>query len=411
MTRRVRIQLALFVAIALLGIAYLGAGYVRLPQLFGVGVYHVDLKLPATGGIFPNAEVTYRGAPAGRVDSMALTGDGVVAHLRLDSGKPQIPADAKAVIADRSALGEQFIDLRPDHDGGPYLRDGSTITTSVLPVPIDDLVVSVDGFARSVPLDALRTTVTELGKAFDGQGDNLRSVVTSLANFTKAWRDSLPQSIALIHDGRLVLGTQNDQAGDIRAFSAGLDRLTAQLRASDPDVNRLITNGTPASDQLGALLRESGPALSEDLGNLRVLARAVAPQTWALQPLLQQLPTLSLGPSSTAPGDGTTHFGLVLETNNPPPCTLGYEQTEQILAQRKAENPDFDDTRDDFPFNTNARCTVPQGSVSDVRGGARAELADPALTQPWDDKPKVMPDTVDLNPVANQIATLIGAHP
>jgi phospholipid/cholesterol/gamma-HCH transport system substrate-binding protein len=410
MTRRVRIQLALFVVVALVGIAYIGATYVRLPQLLGIGVYKVDLEMPATGGIFPNAEVTYRGAPAGRVGDIDLTPDGVVAHLIMDSSAPQIPDHVKAVVADRTAIGEQFIDLQPDRDSGPYLHNGSVIKTSVLPLPVDDLIDSVDTFARSVPLDELRTTVAELGAAFNGQGNNLQTIVTSLDELIQTWHNNLPQSIALIHDGKIVLDTQAAQSTDIRQFSTGLDELAAQLQASNPDLNRLITNGTPASDQIGALVRDSGPGLTTDLTNLRVLATAIAPQTWALQPLLQQLPALSLGTSSTAPGDGTTHFGLVLETNSPPPCTLGYEGTQRILTQLKARNPDFDDTRDDFPFNTNATCAAPQGSVSDVRGAARADLADPAVTQPWDGKPKTMPDVLDLNPVATQIANLIGAH-
>ncbi|MGY2061616.1 mammalian cell entry protein, partial [Nocardia gipuzkoensis] len=127
--------------------------------------------------------------------------------------------------------------------------------------------------------------------------------------------------------------------------------------------------------------------------------------------LLQMLPMLSWGGSATAPGDGTTHFGLVLETNNPPACTQGYEGTKRILDQMKAQNPNFDDTRDDFPLNLDAKCTVPFGNPTDVRGGARAELADPSIHQPWDDKPKVDPDRLDLSPVAVQLATLMGVTP
>jgi phospholipid/cholesterol/gamma-HCH transport system substrate-binding protein len=280
----------------------------------------------------------------------------------------------------------------------------------VLPPQVADIIGSFDRFAHSVPLGALHTTITELGTAFNGQGDNLETIITALRDFTQTWYDDLTPTVRLIRDGRVVLDTQAAQSNDILAFSRGLDLVAAQLKASDPDLNRLITNGTPASNQLRALVRESGPGLTTDLTNLRLLATAIAPQTWALQPLLQQLPALSLGTSSTAPGDNTTHFGLVLEVNNPPPCTIGYEGTQRILDQMKARNPDFDDTRDDFPFNANAKCTVPQGSVSDVRGAARAQFADPDVVQPWDSVPKTMPDVLNLNPVATQIATLVGVR-
>jgi phospholipid/cholesterol/gamma-HCH transport system substrate-binding protein len=278
----------------------------------------------------------------------------------------------------------------------------------VLPPQVSSVIGSVDTFARSVPLDELHTVITELGTAFRGRGDSLRAVILGVRDFSQTWHDSLDPTVRLIRDSRVFLDTESDQAADIRRFSRGLDLLAAQLKVSDPDLNRLISTGRPASTQLGALVRDSGPGLTTDLTNVRVLTATIAPQTWALAPLLQQLPALSLGQSSTAPGDGTTHFGLVLETNNPPPCTLGYEGTQRILAARKARNPDFDDTRDDFPFNADAKCTVPQGSVSDVRGAARAAFADPLVRQPWDNTPKTMPDVLNLNPVATQIATLVG---
>ncbi|NUS43507.1 MAG: MCE family protein [Mycobacteriaceae bacterium] len=412
MTKTVRVQLLVFVAVALLGVAYVGAKYVRLDTLLGIGEYKVTLDLPHTGGIFRNAEVTYRGVPVGRVDDLDLTAQGVRVTLVLNSGGPKIPASARAVVANRSAIGEQYLDLQPDSGDGPYLKEGSAIRGAVTtPLPVNDLVKSINTFAASVPLDDLRTTVTELGKAFNGQGDNLQVVVASLNSFTDAWNAALPQTLKLIKDGRVVLNTQAAQAQSIEQFASGLDQVSAQLRASDSDIRRLIGTGKQGSDQIDKLLDESGPALTADLTNLRTALQAISPKAWAIKPLLQDLPGLSLGPSSTAPGDGTTHFGLVLELNNPPACTQGYEGTQRIIAEMKAKNPNFDDERDEFPFNANAKCTVPQGSVTDVRGGSRAELADPKIAQPWDNKPKTMPDTLNLQPLASQMAALIGVHP
>lgn len=400
--------MVVFVILALLGVTFVGAKYVRLNQLVGFGYYTVHAELPQTGGLFPNAMVSYRGVPVGRVGDIDLAADGVVAQLRIDSGTPKIPASTKAVVANMAAIGEQYIDLQPDNDASPYLSDGSTIKTGSVPLSVTDLLASAESFAGSIPLDDLHTTVAELGRAFNGHGDDLKTVVDSLNEFTEEWQASLPQTIALIRDSRIVLETQAAQAGSIRTFANGLDELSAQLRASDQDLRRLIGAGPPFAHSVDQLLIDSGPALTTDLTNLRVALAAISPKAWAVKPLLQGLPILSLGPSSTAPGDGTTHFGLVLETNNPPPCTQGYEGTKAILAAMKARNPDFDDTRDEFPFNANARCTVPQGNPTDVRGGARAELADPALRQPWDSTPKTMPDTLNLQPLASQLAPLLG---
>ncbi|WP_433576946.1 MCE family protein [Nocardia brasiliensis] len=408
MTKLVRWQLLAFVVVAVVGVVFVGAKYIRLDHMLGFGQYGVKVQADQTGGIYKGAEVTYRGVPVGRVGTLELTGDGVLMNLIIDSDSPEIPASAKAVVANRSAIGEQYVDLQPDTDSGPYLRDGSVISSATTPVPVQQLVASVDTFTRSVDLAALNTTVRELGKAFNGKGDDLQVFVDSLNKFTTTFNETLPQTIQLIRDGKVALGTQAEQSDAIRQFSDGLDKLTAQLRSSDPDIRRLIGTGNDAGQQIGALLHESGGALTQDLGNLRQLLLAISPKFFAIRPLLQMIPQLSIGGSSTAPGDGTTHFGLVLETNNPPACTVGYEGTQRILEQMKAQNPDFDDTRDEFPFNKDAKCLVPQGNPTAVRGGERAALADPNIVQPWDNTPKTDPERLDLSPIAIQMATLMG---
>ncbi|WP_433606752.1 MCE family protein [Prescottella agglutinans] len=412
-SRLARWQLVAFVVVAVLGISYVGAKYVRLDTLLGFGEYQVDAQLANSGGIFTNAEVTYRGVPVGRVGDLTLTEDGVSVALMISDGAPQIPASAKAVVANRSAIGEQYVDLQPDTDEGPYLTDGSVITepNTATPIPVEDLIGSVDRLARSVPTDALHTTVVELGRALTGKGDDLQVLVDSLGRFTETANEALPQTLALISDGRTVLDTQAEQSGAIRQFSDGLEQVAAQLKSSDPDVRRLIGTGTDASDSLGKVVANSGDALTANLTNLDTTLTTLAPRSIALQPLFQFLPALSAGASAVAPGDGTIHFGLVLETNNPVPCTQGYEGTQEILAQMKAQNPNFDDTVDDFPFNTNVRCAVEQGNPTGVRSAERIVYADPRTPQPWDSNPKTDPDKLNLNPIATQLATLMGVVP
>ncbi|MFC9896636.1 MCE family protein [Nocardia sp. NPDC127579] len=411
MSRLVRFQLIAFLVIAVLGVIYVGATYIRLDHMLGFGQYTVRVRADQAGGAYKGAEVTYRGVAVGRVGELELTADGVVVPLVIDTSAPRIPATAKAVVANRSAIGEQYVDLQPEDGGSPFLKDGSVIVGLDTPVPVEQLITSVDHFTSTVDLPALTTTVTELGKAFEGRGGELRTLLTSLREFSAAFDEHLPETIELIRSGRIALATQAEQSAEIRRFSDGLDRLSAQLRASDPDLRRIIDTGTTAGTEIDELMRESGPALTEDLTNLRTLLQGISPKFYALRPLLQMLPQLSIGASATAPGDNTSHFGLVLETNNPPTCTVGYEGTHEILAEMKRRNPDFDDTVDEFPFNKDAKCTVPFGNPTAVRGGLRAELADPMIAQPWDRNPKVDPPKLNLNPIAAQLATLMGVTP
>lgn len=412
-SKLVRFQLVAFVLVAIVGLLYVGAKYVRLDNLLGFGQYTVKADFADSGGIFTNAEVTYRGVPVGTVGDLHLTDDGVLVDLELNDGAPQVPSSARAVVANRSAIGEQYVDLQPSSDQGPFLEDGSLIARqdTAVPVPVEDLLASTNALVRSVPLDALNTTVTELGKAFDGRGDDLQVLVDSVNSFTETGLENLPQTLQLIRDSRTVLDTQSAQSSSIRQFSADVDLISQQLRSSDPDVRRLIDTGTAASTEVGSLVDMAGPALTTDLTNLAQVSAALGPRTLALDILLKFLPGLAAGASTAAPGDGTLHQGLLLETNNPPPCTQGYEGTYEILAQMKRDNPNFDPTRDEFPLNMKANCTTPLGSVSGVRSANRIAYADPADPQPWDNKPKVDPDKLNLNPIATQLAPLLGITP
>jgi phospholipid/cholesterol/gamma-HCH transport system substrate-binding protein len=65
---------------------------------------------------------------------------------------------------------------------------------------------------------------------------------------------------------------------------------------------------------------------------------------------------------SVVPGDGTAHFGLVLNMFDPLPCTNGYQATDRRPGNELAP----------VPLNTAARCAEPPGSGTSVRGAQNA---------------------------------------
>ncbi|QHD84879.1 MCE family protein [Gordonia sp. JH63] len=407
----VKIQLIVFVVVGLVALVYVGAKYARLDKLAGVGMYTVTAKLPDSGGIFTNAEVTYQGVPVGRVGKLTLTPDGVDVALDIDSGGPEIPASATAVVANRSAIGEQFVDLQPTSSEGPYLKGGDTITKYVLPEPLEDVVASAIDFTDSIPVDDLNTVITELGNAFNGQGENLTRLVDSLGKLSRAGVDNLSETVALIQNSNVVLDTQADQSDAILTWSRNLNLVTATLASADPDLRRLLTTGTLSATQISELIQKNGNDLSKVVKDLAEVARTIEPATYTTSTTFAMLSALSAGSHAPAPGDGQIHFGVVLETNNPAACTRGYEGTDAVLAEARRNNPDFDPRYDDFAFNTEAKCTVPLGNPTGVRSAERAQYANPAYPQPWDNTPKKDPDKLNLNPLAQQLAALLGVRP
>lgn len=276
---------------------------------------------------------------------------------------------------------------------------------------MDELLLSVDELSRSVPLEELEVTVDELGKAFEGRGPQLQRLSDSLITISESGIRTMPQLQALIRDGATVLDTQADQSGEILSFSRDLRTVTEALRDSDSDLERLISTAPEFADETRRLVENSGEPLTRTVTNLSDTMKTVDPLAPSFQVLLQLLPALAAGGLSVAPGDGTIHFGLVLEMDNPTPCTMGYEGTQQIIDEMKAQDPAFDPQEQNFPPNYDAHCTVPFGSPTNVRGAERVEYAYPGVEQPWDTKPKIDPDRLNLSVAAEQLAVLQGLIP
>ncbi len=117
LTRRIRIQLAIFVVVSVVAGAVMLFGYIKLPALIGVGQYTVTVQLPRAGGLYQNGNVTYRGTEVGRVADVRLTDTGVDAVLSL-AFRPSHSIGSDAQVHSVSGVGEQYVALVPRSDRG-----------------------------------------------------------------------------------------------------------------------------------------------------------------------------------------------------------------------------------------------------------------------------------------------------
>lgn len=380
-SRTVKIQLMVFALISFVGVAYSGFTFVGIRSLAGIQFapepYTVKMDLASSGGIFTNAQVTERGVPVGRVGSLRLIPNGVQVDLKINHDK-KIPADATGQVSNLSAVGEQYVDLTPQADAGPYLHKNSVIPMSKTTVPVDDatLLLNLDKLVNSVDRQNLQTVIRELGTSFDGTGPDLQRLIDRGNALLASAQAALPQTLKLIDDGKTALNTQRAVSGDLKSFSHNLNLLSQQLVVSDPDIRRLLDNGVASAQTLQGVLQDNQKDLPTVLGNLVTLGQigqARLPgveQTFILYPL--NVANGFLGARDTT-GDGIAEaqFGAVT-TSAPPVCTSGYGTTKQ-RSERKG-NPNFGLGG---PANVNTLCTAPdqagQGSgQSQARGAATA---------------------------------------
>ncbi|MGA9748786.1 MAG: MlaD family protein, partial [Nocardioides sp.] len=366
-TRRTRIQLVIFALITMVGVAYVGARYARLDRLFFDDTYRVSAHFAESGGIFEGAAVSYRGVTVGQVGELELTDAGVDVMLDIENDNKDIPADASAMVANGSAVGEQYVDLLPESDDGPFLRDGDEIALERTDTPIatTKLLVDLDRTVNSVNKKSLTTVIDELGKAFQGTGEDLGQIIDTSNSFIRTANANFDLTTDLLEDGNVVLSTQLDKASAIRSFAKDLSQFSDTLVRSDEDLRAVIEDGSATANQLRTFLEENQVDLGELINQLVTTGEITGKNIDGAETVLLVYPYVVAGGYTVVakdPGSGLfdAHFGLIL-TQTPEVCTAGYQGTDTRIPQDGSNRP----------MNEDARCTEP-ASQSNARGGQHA---------------------------------------
>ncbi|MET9428369.1 MULTISPECIES: MlaD family protein [unclassified Streptomyces] len=364
-TLAIRLKNLAFLLIAVVVLGYVGVRYADLGRYAGLRDYYtVRVQLDSTGGLFTHSNVTYRGVSVGRVGPIELTGDGVEAELRIDDSAPPIPADLEAVVAGLSAVGEQYVDLRPAGSGGPYLRDGAVIPRSDTrtPPPVTTVLTGIGDLAASVDLESLRTVVDELGTALNGRGDDLQALLDGGDAFVRAADKALPANTRLVIDAETVLRTQAEEGEALTSFASGARQLAATLQGSDADLRRLIAAAPGAAGQVSALLKDLDPAFGAVLANLLTVSEVAVTRQRGMEEFLVTMPALTAAGATAVTPQGA-NFGMSVTFFQPLPCTAGYGGTPYRNGLDLSAPP---------ALNTKARCTAAPSSGVNVRGSANA---------------------------------------
>jgi phospholipid/cholesterol/gamma-HCH transport system substrate-binding protein len=392
LTKRILIQLAIFCVVAFTALGVMVFGYMRLPELMGVGQYRVTMELPETGGLYPRGNVTYRGAQVGQVESVNLTETGVSAVLSLDSDV-KIPADVEAEVHSVSSIGEQYVQLMPRGGAGPELRDGDVIALdrTTVPTDINSVLDSTNRGLQAIPRDSLKTVIDEAYTAVGGLGPELRRLVTGSTDLAIDARKNLDPLLTLVDQSQPVLNSQTDTSGSIQAWAANLASITGQLQSQDAAVAGILDKGPGAADEVRALFNRLEPTLPIVLANLVSIGEVAAAYNPSLEQLLVLLPqgtavTQAVGVHKRNTiqdyeGDALTfNLNLMIPAlpqpiplppqQLPPPCTTGF------LPAQQQRVPTFEDYPD-RPAG-DLYCRVPQDAPFNVRGARNL----PCVTAP-----------------------------
>ncbi|WP_220019755.1 virulence factor Mce family protein [Mycobacterium tuberculosis] len=362
--RLAKIQLSIFAVITVITLSVMAIFYLRLPATFGIGTYGVSADFVAGGGLYKNANVTYRGVAVGRVESVGLNPNGVTAHMRLNSGTA-IPSNVTATVRSVSAIGEQYIDLvPPENPSSTKLRNGFRIQRQNTRIGQDvaDLLRQAETLLGSLGDTRLRELLHEAFIATNGAGPELARLIESARLLVDEANANYPQVSQLIDQAGPFLQAQIRAGGDIKSLADGLARFTWQLRAADPRLRDTLADAPDAIDEANTAfsgIRPSFPALAASLANL---GRVGVIYHKSIEQLLVVFPALFAAIITSAgggPQDEGAKLDFKLDLNDPPPCMTGF------LPPPLVRSP-ADETVRELPRDM--YCKTAQNDPSTVRG-------------------------------------------
>jgi phospholipid/cholesterol/gamma-HCH transport system substrate-binding protein len=362
--RLTRMQLTIFGIVTVLTVGAISLFYLQLPAAVGIGTYHVNANFVAGGGIYPNANVTYRGVTVGRVESVGLAPDGVVARMRLNSNT-SIPENVTATVKSVSAVGEQYIDLVPPEDStAPKLRNGATISQENTRVGQDiaGLLHEADTLVSSVSNTRLQDLLRETFKAFNGSGPELARLIESSRLLIDEANANIDQTTQLIDQAGPFLDAQLRSGDDIRSLADGLARLTGEVNKADPQLRttlKTVPGTTEAANTAFTGIRPTFPVLAANLANF---GRIGVIYSKSIEQALVIFPALMAALNTVAGGVPTDEGGKLdfkIDLGDPPPCSVGF------LPPTETRSP-ADLTLRELP--TDLYCKAAQNDPTVVRG-------------------------------------------
>ena len=274
-------------------------------------------KVPLTEGaqLVSEADVRISGVNVGRVKKETLDPSGArsIAELEIEEQYAPIPADTRAILRDKTLLGEAYIELSPGDPNAPTLPENATLPQAQVDeqVQFDEVLRIFDPETKQ----AFRQWMSGSADAFgQGAGEDVNNALGNLAPFTVDATDLFavldeqrPQVAQLVRNTGRVFGALNQGEGTLRhlivnsnkTFDALADEqdslretfaiLPTFLDESRLTVNRLdrfAHNTNPLVTRLKPVAAELPPTLRD----LRALSPHLRQLFIDLRPLIRQSP-------------------------------------------------------------------------------------------------------------------------
>jgi phospholipid/cholesterol/gamma-HCH transport system substrate-binding protein len=364
LTRFIKRQLVLFSILTVVALLVLGWYYMRIPTLVGIGQYDLKAELPASGGLYPTANVTYRGITIGKVTDVEPTQKGAEATMSIDSHF-KIPLDAAANVHSVSAVGEQYLDLVSQGKAHGFFSPGQTMTKSTVPKDIGPALDTANRGLAALPKDKIGQLLDETAESVGGLGPALQRLVDSTQAIVGDFKTNINQVDDIIQNSAPILDSQATSRSAIERWAHNLNILGGEAAQTDSHLKSALSQAAPTADQINSVFSDVRESLPQTLANTEIVFDMLKRYHPGVEQLLVFLPQLgSIVQAISAPyeKDRMAALDLSLAINYPPPCLTGFLPA-----------PDWRSPSDTSiaPMRDGNYCRIPQDFQANVVRGAR----------------------------------------
>jgi phospholipid/cholesterol/gamma-HCH transport system substrate-binding protein len=364
LTRFIKRQLVLFSILTVVALLVLGWYYMRIPTLVGIGQYDLKAELPASGGLYPTANVTYRGITIGKVTDVEPTQKGAEATMSIDSHF-KIPLDAAANVHSVSAVGEQYLDLVSQGKAHGFFSPGQTMTKSTVPKDIGPALDTANRGLVALPKDKIGQLLDETAESVGGLGPALQRLVDSTQAIVGDFKTNINQVDDIIQNSAPILDSQATSRSAIERWAHNLNILGGEAAQTDSHLKSALSQAAPTADQINSVFSDVRESLPQTLANTEIVFDMLKRYHPGVEQLLVFLPQLgSIVQAISAPyeKDRMAALDLSLAINYPPPCLTGFLPA-----------PDWRSPSDTSiaPMRDGNYCRIPQDFQANVVRGAR----------------------------------------
>jgi phospholipid/cholesterol/gamma-HCH transport system substrate-binding protein len=364
LTKFIRRQLVIFGILTAVALLVLGWYYLRIPSLVGVGQYQLKAELPASGGLYPTSNVTYRGITIGKVTDVEPTEKGAEATMSIDS-QYKIPLDASANVHSVSAVGEQYLDLVSEGKAHGFFSPGQTMTKGTVPSEIGPALDTANRGLTVLPKDKIGKLLDETAESVGGLGPALQRLVDSTQAIVGDFKGNINQIDDIVQNSAPILDSQAVSSNAIERWAHNLNILGGQAAAQDSHIKSVLTQAAPTADQLNSVFSGVREALPQTLANLEIVIDMLKRYNPGFEQTLVMLPQLgSIVQAISAPyeKDRMAALDLTFAINYPAPCLTGFRPAPEW---RSPADTSIAPLRDDN------YCRIPQDFQANAVRGVR----------------------------------------